>query len=71
MKFEVLANDEDLASRTPQGVRGLKSVRRSNMGLTWKSHPARGAWIEIQEENTMAYNNEQSHPARGAWIEIT
>ena len=33
------------------------------------SHPARGAWIEIDEANE-AKSPMQSHPARGAWIEI-
>ena len=36
-----------------------------------KSHPARGAWIEMQ---TIRYGQnllEMSHPARGAWIEIS
>ena len=34
------------------------------------SHPARGAWIEI---NTVYFDGMWfvSHPARGAWIEIT
>ena len=34
------------------------------------SHPARGAWIEIEMED-FAPLWLQSHPARGAWIEIT
>ena len=35
-----------------------------------KSHPARGAWIEIVLEPVVS-NSAKSHPARGAWIEIT
>ena len=34
------------------------------------SHPARGAWIEING-NGIVDNAEKSHPARGAWIEIS
>ena len=34
-----------------------------------ESHPARGAWIEMERKNNMAAKN-KSHPARGAWIEI-
>ena len=34
-----------------------------------KSHPARGAWIEIHEE-ALEWGVKTSHPARGAWIEI-
>ena len=33
--------------RTPQGVRGLKYVVRRRKLHPHKSHPARGAWIEI------------------------
>ena len=35
------------ASRTPQGVRGLKSVTEIYDPVLHVSHPARGAWIEI------------------------
>ena len=34
-------------SRTPRGVRGLKSFELGNLDHTSKSHPSRGAWIEI------------------------
>ena len=34
-----------------------------------KSHPARGAWIEILQSRTK-WQILASHPARGAWIEI-
>ena len=33
------------------------------------SHPARGAWIEIQFP-VKTFFRKSSHPARGAWIEI-
>ena len=36
-----------------------------------KSHPARGAWIEIVWYEDMSESAEKSHPARGAWIETT
>ncbi len=34
-----------------------------------RSHPARGAWIEIYAYD-IRKDGKQSHPARGAWIEI-
>ena len=56
--------------RTPQGVRGLKSGwRRRARRRSW-SHPARGAWIEIDISGDPRFRI-SSHPARGAWIEIT
>ena len=33
--------------RTPRGVRGLKSLETNKELRTGKSHPSRGAWIEI------------------------
>ena len=33
--------------RTPRGVRGLKYMGCRAPGLPVKSHPSRGAWIEI------------------------
>ena len=35
-----------------------------------KSHPARGAWIEIFCVASVAFAA-KSHPARGAWIEMS
>ena len=37
----------DFWSRTPQGVRGLKSAKYGMAPAGAGSHPARGAWIEI------------------------
>ena len=37
--------------------------------MALKSHPARGAWIEIPTFTDPLIESE-SHPARGAWIEI-
>ena len=34
-----------------------------------RSHPSRGAWIEICLGYRLAYGI-RSHPSRGAWIEI-
>ena len=34
-----------------------------------KSHPVRGAWIEIVLDEWVK-NGGESHPVRGAWIEI-
>ena len=69
MKFIAHRNRTPCVCRTPQGVRGLKSV--DEIGRLWGlgSHPARGAWIEIfvQCPQLRVF---VSHPARGAWIEI-
>ena len=35
------------------------------------SRPARGAWIEIDEDEEEEEDTKKSRPARGAWIEIT
>ena len=40
------------------------------MLLSDKSHPARGAWIEIRNYISEALYRKKSHPARGAWIEM-
>ena len=58
-----------LGSRTPQGVRGLKSFWLFLSYLGFLSHPARGAWIEIII-SFVRWVLGLSHPARGAWIEI-
>ena len=39
-----------MQGRTPQGVRGLKYLVYRNGKPIAKSHPARGAWIEISPE---------------------
>ena len=37
-------------SRTPRGVRGLKfSLEATRVSAQSKSHPSRGAWIEIEK----------------------
>ena len=36
-----------------------------------RSHPSRGAWIEIPTQNVFADRYAASHPSRGAWIEIS
>ena len=35
-----------------------------------RSHPARGAWIEIPRSAICFPTPTPSHPSRGAWIEI-
>ena len=37
----------DYISRTPRGVRGLKSIEDVDKYGAEMSHPSRGAWIEI------------------------
>ena len=55
--------------RTPRRVRGLKFWLSGFAFGRPRSHPARGAWIEIGQgpKNVSAI---RSHPARNAWIEI-
>ena len=36
-----------------------------------KSHPVRGAWIEMPSRVARASHSVTSHPVRGAWIEIS
>ena len=55
--------------RSPQGERGLKSVRRPLHPPEHWSLPARGAWIEISTLSGWR-PCQSSLPARGAWIEI-
>ena len=47
----------------------MKYCRRHPFPHSHRSHPARGAWIEISRAALSRRINE-SHPARGAWIEI-
>ena len=35
-----------------------------------RSHPVRGAWIEIVNEKGVIEVEKGSHPVRGAWIEM-
>ena len=42
-------------SRTPHGVRGSKSTMRSDVCWTGESHPAWGAWIEMDDERLVLY----------------
>ena len=56
--------------RTPHGVRGLKLPLRRGDTDRRSSHPARGAWIEIDRDKAALMGHTSSHPARGAWIEI-
>ena len=39
-------------------------------GIAVKSHPSRGAWIEMVLQLVPARRLVPSHPSRGAWIEI-
>ena len=36
-----------ISGRTPHGVRGLKSLTKRKSVVPEKSHPSRGAWIEM------------------------
>ena len=55
--------------RTPRGVRGLKLYDFIQICKKRESHPSRGAWIEIREDNNECQIH-KSHPSRGAWIEM-
>ena len=48
--------------RTPQGVRGLKSIYDFAESVTGTSHPARGAWIEINYPPTKNARNYSRTP---------
>ena len=56
-------------SRTPHGVRGLKSIVCAIFAVCPRSHPSRGAWIEMMLSCNVT-SKRWSHPSRGAWIEI-
>ena len=56
-------------SRTPHGVRGLKSLLIVHRKPPQQSHPSRGAWIEMKQLLGLSLDP-TSHPSRGAWIEI-
>ena len=49
MKFLGLRVKLRPARRTPRGVRGLKYGRPRQYHLWAKSHPSRGAWIEMEK----------------------
>ena len=48
----------------------MKSRIRSQYEYAEKSHPPRGAWIEICLSHQRREAIPASHPTRGAWIEI-
>ena len=48
LKYDSGIDEQHLESRTPHGVRGLKSERLVTAGNRRESHPAWGAWIEMQ-----------------------
>ena len=50
MKSHAGAENMGVAGRTPQGVRGLKFEKVPPPLCGARSHPARGAWIEIVSE---------------------
>ena len=47
LKFGSVVGDVVDVSRTPSGVRGLKFELFAELGQLARSHPVRGAWIEI------------------------
>ena len=69
LKWVDMAADRRGPGRTPHGVRGLKFIGISDYEYALRSHPSRGAWIEISEP-CKEVSCTSSHPSRGAWIEI-
>ena len=69
LKFEWRGTQVVPLCRTPHGVRGLKYPRDELPGHANRSHPSRGAWIEMLD-GELTDEMEESHPSRGAWIEI-
>ena len=51
MKFVAGSSGSGKSGRTPSGVRGLKSLKSKYGQAKVKSHPVRGAWIEIPPLN--------------------
>ena len=47
----------------------MKSLMNMSVAQPVRSHPSRGAWIEIAIMPCEIAPN-QSHPSRGAWIEM-
>ena len=65
IEMEMLCKElDDIAGRTPQGVRGLKSSKYCVSCVMKLSHPARGAWIEIFRERVTAKDIEVA-PRKG------
>ena len=48
----------------------MKFYEGYEFNVTAKSHPVRGAWIEICSVSISIRLAFASHPVRGAWIEI-
>ena len=70
LKCDAKSQTSASSGRTPRGVRGLKLHRAENLRAVGKSHPSRGAWIEIILTGNTLESTSKSHPSRGAWIEI-
>ena len=48
LKYLDAIPSDETTGRTPHGVRGLKLTINGNATTALKSHPSRGAWIEIK-----------------------
>ena len=48
----------------------MNSNSSSFFNISLRSHPVRGAWIEITLKRFCEVYGIESHPVRGAWIEI-
>ena len=66
----ILISHEDRSrDLTRKGGDKISSIKPNLQDKVAKSRPARGAWIEIVEQEQRAIPR-RSRPARGAWIEI-
>ena len=68
MKYLIGCGFERKCCRTPCGVRGLKFHPVKALPRDGRSHPVRGAWIEIAPINPVPMRRGGSHPGRGAWV---
>ena len=58
-------------SRTPHGVRGLKSTWSHVCVYAPQSHPSRGAWIEISSTKSQSYDSGRTpHGVRGLKLTV-
>ena len=64
LKYNQTDQQDQDQSRTPHGVRGLKLYQITGCGDWTRSHPTRGAWIEIREFGEI-YNSARVAPHTG------
>ena len=65
LKFAIAGIEDEVSCRTPQGVRGLKCCVRMKHSHLCRSHPARGAWIEITASSAIVITLISVAPRKG------